>query len=129
MPEEHKKMSFFFTSTLGGEASGGNDPAAEFFEGVESVAVVRESLQNIIDAKDPNENIAKAVFQLSYIRPKDMQGIESLVRKYEQCIEATPDKKIKKKFEYAKQLIISNKEIPVLKISDYGTVLNCVIWP
>lgn len=122
MADKQKKLSFFFPSTGGGEAQGGHDPAAEFFEGIESMAVVRESLQNIIDAKDPNENTAKASFQLLLIKPKDLPGIDNLVKKYERCIEATPDKKVRKKFEHAKQLIISNKEIPVLKVSDYGTV-------
>ena len=122
MFNKQQKLSFFFPSTGGGEAQGGHDPAAEFFEGIEASAVVRESLQNVIDAKDPKENMAKASFQLLHIKPKDMPGIGDLVKKYEQCIKVTPDKKIKKRFEYAKQLIINDKKIPVLKISDYGTV-------
>jgi hypothetical protein len=63
MTTEQEQLNFYFPSTNGGVAQGGNDPAAEFFEGIESVAVVRESLQNIIDAKDPNKKTAKASFR------------------------------------------------------------------
>jgi len=83
-------------------------------------SVSRESIQNILDARDRSLNKpALAKFNLLYIKPQNVLEHKQLLKILKACEEATKNNAF---FQNAVQHLESHREIPVLKIQDFNTV-------
>lgn len=117
-------LHFEFASTGGGDATGVNDPVTSTFGGNLSYHLARESIQNIIDAKDPSINEpAIAEFNFFERKASELPGIQELCEVFKKCRDTYIGSKEDRAFyERAIFNIEHNSFIPILKISDYNTV-------
>lgn len=134
--------NYIFASTGGGDKQGFNDSVVTTFKSNDSTYhLARESIQNIIDAKDPNvAGPAKAAFTFINLDKENLPKLERLAEIFRGCMEyASEVEKTEEGVEFYSKAIrkIENDGfIPVLKISDYNTVgldkenherlINCV---
>lgn len=115
--------TYHFPSLNEAEETGFNDPLIlNFTDPIYNLT--RESIQNIVDAKDPKaKGPAIAKFELFKISPKSLPNSERLKKIVEACWRHERDDKSEGEefFKKAFDLINDNKSIDVLKISDYNT--------
>ncbi len=126
-----KNYNWFFSDA--GPTLPNQGPAitgTKIFRGGHFKNVVRETIQNSLDAKDPAlpGNIpVKVEFELMYLDQKDVPGAEELSRAIDLCYDyissmdgvKLDDVKVLK--DASEQLLKKNR-VPVLRISDYNTV-------
>lgn len=118
------KLQWEFAKTGGGDETGINDPVISNFVGKVSTKLVREALQNSIDA-----GICKPVkvdFNFMISKASKIPGIEQLHKVYSSCVDYWSQKE-----QYDKDVVtFYNKlltsiqrdlSISILKISDYNT--------
>lgn len=122
---ENNDLTFEFAPTGGGDITGARDPLTTIFSSNEiSYSLARESIQNIIDARDPNKDLpAKAEFSLVKIEANKIPGIYELKKKLESCYNSYKrDPDYEKFYKSAIFKIDHNEFISALKISDYNTI-------
>jgi len=112
-----------FPSTNHGKEDGFADAGIEFFEGDHNRSIARETIQNSIDARLDPEKPVRVVFEYFTIPTKDLPGNLMLLDRMNSCLEFAKgsDARAEKFFDEAIRLL-KNKELPVLKISDFNTV-------
>lgn len=105
-----------------------NDAGIETFSKNHINSLVRESLQNSIDAAkyvdDKTKTITKPVkvcFSLFKISPQDIPGYESLNSALGKCLIASENDLTAKEFFTRAKEVMDKKNIYVLRISDYNT--------
>ena len=117
-------LDWLFAPTGGGDVTGINDPVTTTFKGDISYHLARESIQNIIDAHDPEQNgPVVAEFDLIDRKPDEIL----LTKKFEEvligCRNFNRKNKDAVKFYSSALLTIQNKHfIRILRIRDYNTV-------
>ena len=86
-------------------------------------SVSRESIQNILDARDVAlGRPALAKFDLLYIKPKDVLEQKQFLKILKSCLASSEENPQSSRFfTNAIQHLESHREIPVLRISDYNT--------
>lgn len=115
-----KKLSYEFAPTGGGNETGFNPADIAMFEGNTAYFLARESLQNIIDAAE--EYPAKAVFMMFPIKANELPEIEQLKEIFKACKEyKSHEKETVRFFSKALEVITENKDINILRISDFNT--------
>ena len=77
---------FEFSDQGGSDDEGYNDPVRTHFDRNIASSVSRESIQNVIDARDPNlRDGARVEFSLLLLEPKTIPGRNSLKKHLEAC--------------------------------------------
>ncbi len=103
---------------------------AKIFRGGHFKNVVRETIQNSLDAKDPKlpEDVpVRVVYELMYLERNDVPGSEDLSKVIDLCYEyisSLEDVKLDdiEVLREANDRLLKKERIPVLRISDYNTV-------
>lgn len=115
---------FEFSDQGGSDDEGYNDPVRTHFDRNIASSVSRESIQNVIDARDPNlRDGARVEFSLLLLEPKTIPGRNSLKKHLEACARYFDNSEDAKRFtENGLLQLGGTNPIPVLKISDYNTV-------
>lgn len=117
-------LTYEFADQGSGDDEGYNDPVRTHFDGNIASSVARESIQNIIDARDKtSQRPAKAVFGLIRIKPSSVPDVDTLEKILEACKKYWPESPEAKGFtDSAQRHLKTDSKISVLKISDYNTV-------
>lgn len=116
-------LVYEFANQGSGDDEGYNDPVRTHFDVNIASSVARESIQNIIDARDKSGRPAKAVFSLMRFDPRSIPDVDTLVNILEACRNYWPESPEAVRFtESALRHLRSDAHISVLKISDYNTV-------
>ena len=126
MNDIKKQKGWFFPKIGGGTEEGFNHAGIQTFGAEPDHYLPRETIQNSLDAKDPSKKNEPVVVEFKRFKvpiehaiPNLPEYIEILKKCKESCAEQT-DKKGKIFFTNA-LAVCKNKNITVLKISDYGT--------
>ena len=121
------KLVYEFPSTGGGVQNGFNDGSMENFRGYVPYYVAREALQNAIDAVDKDESgnekyPVRVKIDLINIKGSQIPENEQLAKILSACNKYWPkDKKARRFFKNAWDLVSRNRDIQTLRISDYNT--------
>ena len=117
---------WYFSGRDGGDSRGLNDPLDEHFKNAQKESsVIRESIQNSIDAQLDDNLPVKVKFELFSMPTKDIPAIETLIIRSKQVRDKFSEK-AKNGHKTAAKLIsglslFEKPEINVLKISDFNT--------
>jgi len=114
------EASWRFPDNQNGEIKGFNDAGVSTFDGNTLRSMVRESIQNSLDASKPSSLSVKVEFELFSIKPSDIPGKQDLLYAFKQC-KASSERNSKAYRFFCKAIEDCNKPIPVLRISDHGT--------
>lgn len=118
------ELNWEFASTGGGDITGINDPVTTTFKGNIAWSLARESIQNIIDAHDPNSHKpAEASFTLIELESSELPNLKQLSEKLTKCRDhyhGNPD--AWNFFNLAISKINRGVFIKILKVSDYNTI-------
>jgi len=114
-------MQLMFPELMGGPVQGLNDAGVENFQGAIDLYVSRECGQNTGDAVRGDMKTAKLEFDRLVMKAGDIPGFESLRTTLDSCLERWGTKEKEKEFFEKAVEIASQDDIPVLRISDYGT--------
>ena len=116
-------IRYEFGSTNGGDETGFNDPVSTAYKGNISYYLARESLQNVIDARDPkSDKPAVAVFSLVKVPISVIPDLNNLEKVFKTCSEYYPNNTdCTEFFNRALKKIRERSDLFVLKVSDYNT--------
>ncbi len=113
-----------FPSNNHGEIQGINNAGIETFAAQKYESLVRESIQNSLDAKQSNYEgpVIVKIFQ-EHVLPENIPGQESLKMAFKKCLEVkSNDEKTKRFFSRAYSSLSREKNnIHILKVSDFNT--------
>ena len=127
---EHTKWNF--PPTLGGVAQGFNDSGKEFFAADVLEHVVREIIQNSLDAKNTSYPDRPVVIKMEKIElDRDIINANELTAHVEKSLKSTIEQKNEKGIKFYKDALktLKKSKIPVLKIIDENTTgLNGSKW-
>lgn len=117
---------YHFGRTEGGDVAGFNDPVAANFayEGNLTDSLIREAIQNIIDAKLPGKSPARAEFDLKEVSVGTLPNHKRLEQIFRKCAEYAEKRKViqaAKHYRAQADIIKNNANIPMLRIADYNT--------
>lgn len=98
-----------------------NDAGIETFSKDSIEYLVRESIQNSLDAKK-DDNIVRVTFDIFEISSDKIPGYASIKDAINKCLSSNKKDSQAQKFFSKAQNILSQENISILKISDYGTV-------
>ncbi|KKT48045.1 MAG: hypothetical protein UW39_C0003G0001, partial [Parcubacteria group bacterium GW2011_GWC2_44_17] len=87
---------YHFGKTDGGDVAGFNDPVAANFayEGNLTDSLIREAIQNIIDARLHGKSPARAEFDLKNVPVKSLPNPERLEQIFRKCAEYAEKRKV-----------------------------------
>jgi hypothetical protein len=119
-------MKWIFPSNNGGEVDGFNNASIDTFNGTKLFSVVRETIQNSMDARLDKDKPVRVCFALSEIEKNKAVGVNELVPFLQSAGDTARSQQSAthtsvKFFEHAVQTINSAKTIPVFTISDFNT--------
>ena len=119
-------MKWIFPSNNGGEVDGFNNASIDTFNGTKLFSVVRETIQNSMDARLDKDKPVRVCFALSNIEKNNAVGVNELVPFLQSAGDTARSQQSAthtsvKFFEHAVQTINSAKTIPVFTISDFNT--------
>jgi hypothetical protein len=114
-------MELRFPELRGGPVQGLNDAGVENFQGAIDVYLSRECGQNTTDAHRPEIETVRLDFDRIHIKRSDIPGFEELGLTLRSCLERWGDKEKEREFFENALELWGETDIPVLKISDYGT--------
>ena len=117
---------YHFGKTDGGDVAGFNDPVAANFayEGNLTDSLIREAIQNIIDARLHGKSPARAEFDLKNVPVKSLPNPERLEQIFRKCAEYAEKRKVvpaAKHYKSQVDVLKSGVSIPLLRIADYNT--------
>lgn len=114
------KAAWRFPDNQNGEIKGFNDAGVSTFDGNTLRSMVRESIQNSLDASRSDSPFVRVEFELFNISPDEIPGKKDLLYAFRQC-KAFAEKGSKAQRFFNQAINDCNKPIPVLRISDHGT--------
>jgi len=119
-------MNWIFPSNNGGEVDGFNNASIDTFNGTKLFSVVRETIQNSMDARLDKDKPVRVSFTLSDIEKSKAIGINELVPFLQSAGETARSQQSNthssvRFFDHAVQTIGKSKTIPVFTISDFNT--------
>jgi len=119
-------MKWIFPSNNGGEVDGFNNASIDTFNGTKLFSVVRETIQNSMDARLDKEKPVRVSFTLSGIEKNKAVGINELVPFLRGAGETARSQQSEthtsvKFFDHAIEAVSNAKTIPVFSISDFNT--------
>lgn len=118
---------YYFGRTDGGNVDGFNDPVSANFsyEGRSLTdSLIREALQNIIDAKLPGVEPVRAEFDMIDVPVSSLPNAEHLVEIFDSCANYAEKMKVIpaiKHYKSQSETLRNNKQIPMLRVSDYNS--------
>ncbi len=117
---------YYFGRTEGGDVAGFNDPVAATFayEGNLTDSLVREAIQNIIDARLPGKKPVRAEFDLNNLPVKELPNSKRLGDIFRKCADYAERRKVPlaaKHYRAQADILGSDVTIPLLRIADYST--------
>ena len=117
---------YYFGKTEGGDVAGFNDPVAANFayEGNLTDSLIRESIQNIIDARLPGKLPARAEFDLKNVPVKTLPNPKQLEQIFRKCACYAEKRKVipaAKHYRAQADVLKDNESVPMLRIADYNT--------
>lgn len=119
------QIGWQFPHNFGGQSQGFRDGAIDTFSGRRLSGLVREVIQNSLDAYDESSGGPVTVdFSLTSLPKSDLSDLDQLARHIEKCSETAELHKtedIKEFHDHATDMIREKKNIPILVISDYNT--------
>ena len=114
---------FRFVSNQNSTINGINDAGIETFTANIKRSLVRENLQNALDAVIPNsKEPVRVEFSLFNIPADQVPDIATLRDVVDKCISSNHDEPEAVKFFTRAKNILSGSTVPVLRISDFNTV-------
>ena len=119
-------MNWIFPSNNGGEVDGFNNASIDTFNGTKLFSVVRETIQNSMDARLNKDEPVRVSFMLSEIEKTEAIGINELIPYLEMARETARSQQSDSHssvrfFDQAVVSINRAKKIPVFTISDFNT--------
>ena len=119
-------MNWIFPSNNGGEVDGFNNASIDTFNGTKLFSVVRETIQNSMDARLDKNKPVRVSFMLSEIEKDEAIGINELVPYLEMARETARSQQSDSHssvrfFDQAVGSVNRAKKIPVFTISDFNT--------
>lgn len=117
-------LKWHFPPTHGGPAQGFNDSGKAFFTADVMEKVVREIIQNSLDAKDQRYQDSPVIVKMSkFDLPRGVINAADLAGHISESLKSTRDKKDKKgvKFYECALKVLKKPRIPVLKVVDENT--------
>lgn len=119
------EIGWEFPSNGGGAAEGHNNGAVDTFAGQRLSAMVREVIQNSLDAKPEGSDLpVKLAFSLHELGPEDINGFDELSQHVDACEKMAKEQDlahVEAVYRRSKESLRSKKPLPVLVISDYNT--------
>ena len=118
-----KKQCWHFPNNGGGLAAGFNDSSMDTFKGHRLSALVREIIQNSLDARENKEDPVVINFQISSIKSADLPEINDLLIHLEKAklTAEIQDDELAKDFYLNAKEIATQKEVQFLAIHDSNT--------
>ncbi len=118
-----KKCKWHFKPE-GGRDVGPNDPINENFKGRPYSSIVRESIQNSLDAVDDADNPVKVKFTFFHLKKADFPHLFDIESHIKQSAEYYSDNDNAKRLfgDMSSYLESASESLSCLKISDYNTV-------
>ncbi len=115
------KAKLIFPELRGGPVQGLNDAGVENFQGAIDTYLARECAQNSLDA--PRAGVSKVTlhFERVLLKPSEIPAFADLKTVLAACHSRWGEKPKEKEFFDQAIQMASAAEIPVLRISDYGT--------
>lgn len=114
-------VKYIYPYLYGGEFTGINNSGMENFSKNPNGHLVKEVIQNSLDAKDKYNNLpVKVSFKLLKLNNKSIPDIKGMKNTLESCKKSDESEKAQNIIEDALK-ILDNEEIYVLEISDYNT--------
>jgi len=119
-------LNWIFPSNNGGEVDGFNNASIDTFNGTKLFSVVRETIQNSMDARLDEGKPVRVSFTLSDIEKNKAVGINELVPFLKSAAQTARSQQEEthtsvKFFDHAVEAVNSAKTIPVFTISDFNT--------
>lgn len=114
-------MDLVFPELMGGPVQGLNDAGVENFQGAIDAYIARECGQNAGDAVRPGVKTVRLEFDRLTVEAGNIPGFAELCRTLVSCLERWGSREKEREFFEAAIGLGKCGEIPVLKISDYGT--------
>ena len=120
-----KVKEWYFAPVQGGGEEGFNDSGIAFFEDNPYYSTARETIQNALDAKDPQKTGEPVVVEFNHFKINteiiipDLDDFKNII---EENIESNLNENDARKFFNNAKKIISKRYINVLKVSDAATV-------
>ena len=129
---QSKRIKWFFPPTRGGVSQGFNDSGKEFFTAGILEHVVREIIQNSLDAKNPKYPDRPIIVRMEKINlERTVINAGDLVKHVKESLKCTIEQESEKgtKFYMEALEILKKAKIPVLRVIDEGTTgLNGTKW-
>lgn len=116
-----EKMDLKFPELRGGPVQGLNDAGVENFQGAIDVFLSRECGQNTGDAPREGVETVRLEFDRLIVPAKDIPAFSRLRETLQSCLERWRGKEKEREFLEQAIALAEKPEIPVLKISDFGT--------
>ncbi len=114
-------IGWHFALNNGGEETGPNDTASSNFKDKSISVLVREIIQNSIDARKNNNEPVRVVFSLENIRIDDIPAVYDLSYALDKTGEYYSDIEKWKEFCESAQKVLSKGECAILRVGDYNT--------
>lgn len=119
-------MKWVFPANNGGEIDGFNNSSIDTFNGRKLFSVVRETIQNSMDARLDETKPVRVSFTLNEIKREDAVGINELLPFFESARKTAEsqqkaDHPSVRFFERAAKAVKETKSIPIFTISDFNT--------
>ena len=123
-PKQLKCIKWYFPPTCGGVAQGFNDSGKEFFAAGVPEHVVREIIQNSLDAKSTRYSDRPVTIKMEKIEmDRDIINANEIAKHVEESLKSTTEQQNEKgiKFYNNALKILKKPKIPVLKVIDKNT--------
>lgn len=107
----------------GNTTYGANDPITEKFKSHYYYSIVRESIQNSLDAVENSEKPVEIVFEFCKIQKNQIKGLFDFDEIIKLILETHKgDPQAQRHFKKMSDFLKKNNNIEVLKISDFNTI-------
>ncbi|RPI67539.1 MAG: hypothetical protein EHM43_07610, partial [Ignavibacteriae bacterium] len=118
------ETDYRFGRTEGGDESGFNDPNVTAFDRGEDLSyyLVREAIQNSIDAVDDETKPVEVILDAEHLSRTQFPNADKLAAIFNACIEYNDDDNECRMFFGEALKTLNKPTIPFLRISDYNTV-------
>lgn len=126
MNDKELNCKWHFAEKKGGGDTGPNEPMAENFKKNKWSSLVREAIQNSLDAVYDVEHPVKVVFDFRRLDTRSYPRFLELLKEIEECRDFYPeDRKAQQMYppmiEYLKKIINNDSFLPYIQVSDYNT--------
>ncbi len=116
-----KDLSWYFPSTDHGENDGFADSLLEYFQGDHEKYIAREAIQNAVDARHDYKKPVSVTFTKYSMPTAAFPGNNDFLDKLNRCLKFVKGQPKAEAFFKAAISLLREKELSVLKISDFNT--------